>query len=450
MVMMALEGLERVLQVEESRESARGAAGLHSANDLDDDGTGGGGGRPPSPLVSASIIEKALDGHNSTAVTKRASRIWKQHFVSCALCRQSFSRHRPADARFCNECKCHVCSNCDCQVYHLSYQEELWAAEGEKDDGKKKAKKSKKQKKKAKMKEKKKNKATEDEEKAKQAEKEMPQETIGGQHTEEKKPKKGRDQQMLNFMARSRSSTIASNSDSCSAGGDKEIGVARFGGGNARKGSRGTRASPPITVVASSASTYTTPLSVGVGPSKSKQLSLSANAPSLPEDAAAIVNTTGDKRRGKGSANSTTGVRAGTGASTGTSTVPAVGDTSSLSSSGIKKGKKKNKAAGVFEEANGTSSHIAGEVDVMGIGGGGVASGVGSFNQPDVDFVKYLEQTGSIIALAKLMDAMDHDYGGSEGMLNEEIDAEVQMLSRQYGHEQQHHHRHQRNVVGGQ
>mmetsp|Transcript_28855 Transcript_28855/g.44333 ORF Transcript_28855/g.44333 Transcript_28855/m.44333 type:complete len:475 (+) Transcript_28855:700-2124(+) len=139
MVMMALEGLERVLQVEENREQHR--------NELMD----GRKDRPPT-LVSAALIEKALDKNNNSAVSKRATKIWKQHFVSCALCHQSFSRHRTGDASFCEECKCHVCSNCDCRVYHLSYQEELWA-ESEKTEVTKKSKK-KKQKKKEKKKKK--------------------------------------------------------------------------------------------------------------------------------------------------------------------------------------------------------------------------------------------------------------------------------------------------------
>lgn len=129
MVMMALEGLERVLQVEEAR-----------ATD--------------EALVSASLIEKALDKHQSSAVTKRASRIWKQHFVSCALCHKSYSKHRTSDAMFCEECKCYVCSNCDCKIYHLDYQEELWAASEEKNEAKKASKKSKKAKKKEKQKQK--------------------------------------------------------------------------------------------------------------------------------------------------------------------------------------------------------------------------------------------------------------------------------------------------------
>lgn len=140
MVMMALEGLERVLQVEESREIARRSDKKRK-------------NEPPAPmLVSPSLIEKAQDKHNSTAVKKRADRIWKQHFVSCALCHESYSKHRIADATFCEECKCHVCSKCDCKKYHLSYQEELWAATEEQTEAKKNAKKSKNKKKKQKQK----------------------------------------------------------------------------------------------------------------------------------------------------------------------------------------------------------------------------------------------------------------------------------------------------------
>lgn len=68
--------------------------------------------------------------------------------------RAAFSKHR-RDATFCEECKCYVCSHCDCQIYHLSYQEELWAATEEQTEAKKNAKKSKKAKKKEKQKQKK-------------------------------------------------------------------------------------------------------------------------------------------------------------------------------------------------------------------------------------------------------------------------------------------------------
>jgi hypothetical protein len=146
MVMMALEGLERVLQVEESRETTRREKRRKENKGIDDNDAAN------PALVSASLIEKALEKHNSSAVTKRATRIWKQHFVSCALCNESFSKHRTTDATFCEECKCYVCSKCDCKVYHLSYQEELWAASEEKTEAKKNAKKSKNKKKKQKQK----------------------------------------------------------------------------------------------------------------------------------------------------------------------------------------------------------------------------------------------------------------------------------------------------------
>jgi len=148
MVMMALEGLERVLQVEETREMFR--RDQIEAGEIEDEEEN----RTPI-LVSAALIEKARESHNSSAVTKRADRIWRQHFVSCALCKKSFSKHRIADASFCEECKCHVCCNCNCKIYHLDYQEELWAATEEKTEAKKNAKKSKNKKKKAKLKEKK-------------------------------------------------------------------------------------------------------------------------------------------------------------------------------------------------------------------------------------------------------------------------------------------------------
>ena len=148
MVMMALEGLERVLQVEEAREMIRRER-IENGEIEDNESN-----RTPV-LVSASLIETARDGHNSSQVTKKAEKVWKHHFVYCALCRESFSRHRISDVSFCEECKCHVCKSCNCQIYHLDYQEELWAATEEQTEAKKNAKKSKNKKKKAKLKEKK-------------------------------------------------------------------------------------------------------------------------------------------------------------------------------------------------------------------------------------------------------------------------------------------------------
>ncbi len=106
MVMMALEGLERILQVgdEEARRT--------------------GGANPYAGMLSSGKIEE-LEGHRQAGIAKRASRIWKQHFVTCAICQQNFSKQSP-DVRFCDECKCYVCGACNCTVFHLSYQEELW------------------------------------------------------------------------------------------------------------------------------------------------------------------------------------------------------------------------------------------------------------------------------------------------------------------------------------
>lgn len=144
MVMMALEGIERVLQTEEAQDSED----LYHKSEEEL-------GQRPTIIRCAALIKTVTESpHNSSAVAKRAKRVWDHHFISCALCHNNYSRCRIMDSHFCNECKCHVCSRCDCRVYHLSYQEELWAEDEEKAAASKNQKKSKKQKKKQKMKEK--------------------------------------------------------------------------------------------------------------------------------------------------------------------------------------------------------------------------------------------------------------------------------------------------------
>jgi importin subunit alpha-6/7 len=73
MVMMALEGLERILQVG------------------DDEARRTGGANPYAAMLSATKIEE-LESHRSAAIAKRAQRIWKQHFVTCAICNHTFSK----------------------------------------------------------------------------------------------------------------------------------------------------------------------------------------------------------------------------------------------------------------------------------------------------------------------------------------------------------------------
>ena len=135
MVTMALEGLERVLQVEETHQSCERNDSISTPM-----------------LVSASLIETAQDKNTSATVKKLADRIWKQYFVSCALCHETYSKRHTANVAFCEVCKCHVCPKCNCRKYHLSYQEEMWAATEEKTEAKKNAKKSKNKRKRQKQK----------------------------------------------------------------------------------------------------------------------------------------------------------------------------------------------------------------------------------------------------------------------------------------------------------
>lgn len=141
MVMMALEGLEKILQVGEDLSNRT---------------------RPPGTNPHAILLDTqkiaALRNHRSTPISKRANRMWNQHFVTCAICQTAYSRHSPSTF-FCKECKCNVCTECDCSVFHLSYQDQLWKdlAEGEanKEKSKQQSKKSKRQRKRAKDKKKK-------------------------------------------------------------------------------------------------------------------------------------------------------------------------------------------------------------------------------------------------------------------------------------------------------
>ena len=153
MVMMALEGLERVLQMEGNRDS--------NAADSGEEGTG-----HQTIVKCAELIQSVIKSpHHSSAVLKRAKRVWGTHIVACALCEKYYSA-RLLQTHWCSECKCHVCRHCNCAVYHLSYQEELWAEDEDKQEAKKNAKKSKKAKKKEKEKAKKEKKRLETQQQA--------------------------------------------------------------------------------------------------------------------------------------------------------------------------------------------------------------------------------------------------------------------------------------------
>ena len=153
MVMMALEGLERVLQMEGNRD----------ASEIDN---GEEGSTRQTIVKCAELIQSVIKSpHHSSAVLKRAKRVWGTHIVECALCERFYSA-RLLETHWCSECKCHVCRHCNCSVYHLSYQEELWAEDEGKQEAKKNAKKSKKAKKKEKEKAKKEKKRLETQQQA--------------------------------------------------------------------------------------------------------------------------------------------------------------------------------------------------------------------------------------------------------------------------------------------
>jgi len=181
MIMMALEGLEKILQVGEfvAARSEKPIANPHAV------------------LVDTAKVEQ-LQRHHSSAITKRAARMWKQHYVTCAICSLSFSKRSP-ETKWCPECKCSVCKTCDCSVYHLSYQESLWAdidasEAAEKDGSSKSNKRSKRAKKRAKEK------LRREQEREKKEREE--------QEAKEKKEKKEKSQEKVNKVKKSRGSSI--------------------------------------------------------------------------------------------------------------------------------------------------------------------------------------------------------------------------------------------------
>eukprot|EP00924_Labyrinthula_sp_SR-Ha-C_P015035 maker-scaffold_9-snap-gene-6.50-mRNA-1 protein AED:0.01 eAED:0.01 QI:97/0.66/0.5/1/1/1/4/0/934 len=118
MVMMALEGIEKVMNVGQHLSDLRDCGDLDAKRVLD-------GYNSEAKKLDTQKLE-ALQAHRSSAIAKRASRIWKSYFVVCAICSQAYSKYT-SQAVFCQECKCYVCANCDCTVFHLSYQKKLWS-----------------------------------------------------------------------------------------------------------------------------------------------------------------------------------------------------------------------------------------------------------------------------------------------------------------------------------
>ncbi|CAM9933922.1 unnamed protein product, partial [Discosporangium mesarthrocarpum] len=191
MVMMALEGIERVLSVgdQQARAATAAAHAHHHQGPEEEDGgahcnecaeaaktldlikggrqrdrEGGGGdvvstvGGHSNPYASMLTPERIqeLEGHKNSTISKRAVRLWSRYFVTCAICHRSYSLHGGWTA-FCRECKCHVCRSCNCTVFHLDYQEMLWQEMEGKEKKGKEAQVAARKSKKAKKREKKKN-----------------------------------------------------------------------------------------------------------------------------------------------------------------------------------------------------------------------------------------------------------------------------------------------------
>lgn len=354
MVMMALEGLERVLQVEEGKEMQMRRIDARE----DSNGSPGRKSSAGASLVSASLIE-ALEQHKNSAVSKRAGKIWKQHFISCALCHQSFSRHRSSEAHFCKECKCHVCSSCNCEIYHLSYQEEFWAANEEKTQAKTLAKKSKKNKKKLKKKKQKNNKQV--------SSSTSPQETVTASaqfqdnSTAESK---------LNIRAKESNNPVApsvSNTEDDSVAISRSSSVSSFSeiGGSASRGRQSSQNHPPIN-------------ELGFLPhnSKRKDLSEKSSSPSrLRVDIMKRPQIDSERRM-----------------------------LCSSNSKGVKINNKMSSATGSdYEEYDDDEMD-----DVLN------DKRAKEKDYSDIDLVHYLEQTGSIIALSRLLDQLDDVTLGKE------------------------------------
>ncbi len=154
MLVMAVEGLEKLLQVGD--EAACRASGVSKTTDPRC------GPNSHAALMDLEKLNECLSMEASSVtntVTKRVTKILRNYFVSCAICKNRYPS-RTTKTKFCNECKCVVCSECNCEVYHLSYQLEQWndldSVEKSQASAKAAAKKKKRQKKKQKAKDRKK------------------------------------------------------------------------------------------------------------------------------------------------------------------------------------------------------------------------------------------------------------------------------------------------------
>ena len=83
------------------------------------------GVNPFASQLSVKNLQMLSNACKSANISKRVTKICKDHFLSCALCNEYFSKHN-SELEYCAECKGYVCRECDCSKYHLSYQEMMW------------------------------------------------------------------------------------------------------------------------------------------------------------------------------------------------------------------------------------------------------------------------------------------------------------------------------------
>ena len=146
MLVMAVEGLEKLLQVGDDS-----ACRLANCTKIDDPKCGPNTHASKMDLIKLEECEK----HEASSISKRVGKMLKTHFVSCAICKERYPARTP-NTKFCDECKCMVCAKCNCEVYHLSFQLAQWdgvdAEEKKKESSKVARNKKKRQKKKSKKK----------------------------------------------------------------------------------------------------------------------------------------------------------------------------------------------------------------------------------------------------------------------------------------------------------
>jgi hypothetical protein len=134
MRLMALEGIERILAIGEtkiSRSCRRDS--LSNPN-------------PYASLVSVEAVENLYSITKTTSLGKRVMKLYRDHFTACTICQKLFHKNTTV-LKVCEECRGPVCLNCDCSIYHLSYQEEVWdLIESMEEEAKRAQKKKKKQK----------------------------------------------------------------------------------------------------------------------------------------------------------------------------------------------------------------------------------------------------------------------------------------------------------------